>query len=147
MAGYTEDQGVRYLSNEKNNYSELQETLLFTIDGNGQAQVEGRIWKRDREYTQESAASISAPKREDCKAWILDELDEAGGALPSKDLESTARAAGYSFHTLRRSKEELKQDGQVKYFQTGSGKEKIWHIQKAETFTELPDDTPTPWTT
>lgn len=146
MAGYTEEQGVRYLSNEKNNYSELQETVLFTIDENGQAQVEGTSWKRDREYTQDSAANISAPKREDCKAWILSTLENAGGALPSKDLESNAKAAGYSFQTLRRAKEELKHIGQVKYFQTGSGKEKIWHIQKAEIFTELPDDTPTPWT-
>lgn len=31
MAGYTEDEGIRYLSNEKNNYTQKQETLLFTI--------------------------------------------------------------------------------------------------------------------
>ena len=96
MAGYTEDQGVRYLSNEKNNYAELQETVLFTIDGSGQAQAEGTSWKRDREYTQDSAANTSAPKREDCKAWILNALESAGGALPSKDLESNAKSAGYS---------------------------------------------------
>lgn len=48
MAGYTEDQGVRYLSNEKNNYTTLQETLLFTIDNSGQAHAEGTSWKRDR---------------------------------------------------------------------------------------------------
>lgn len=145
MAGYTEDQGVRYLSNEKNNYAQLQETVLFTIDQDGQAQVEGTSWKRDREYTQEAAVNTSAPKRDDCKEWILQELDEAGGAMPSKDLESKAKAAGYSFRTLRRAKDELKQAGTVKYFQTGGAKDKVWHIQKVG-FTELPDDTPTPWT-
>jgi len=145
MAGYTEDQGVRYLSNEKNNYAQLQETVLFTIDQDGQAQVEGTSWKRDREYTQEAAVNTSAPKRDDCKEWILQELDEAGGAMPSKDMESKAKAAGYSFRTLRRAKDELKQAGTVKYFQTGGAKDKVWHIQKVG-FTELPDDTPTPWT-
>lgn len=145
MAGYTEDQGVRYLSNEKNNYAQLQETVLFTIDQDGQAQVEGTSWKRDREYTQEAAVSTSAPKRDDCKEWILQELDEAGGAMPSKDLESKAKAAGYSFRTLRRAKDELKQAGTVKYFQTGGAKDKVWHIQKVG-FAKLPDDTPTPWT-
>ena len=35
MAGYTEDQGIRYLSNEKNNYAQLQETILFSIDDSG----------------------------------------------------------------------------------------------------------------
>lgn len=145
MAGYTEDQGVRYLSNEKNNYAQLQETVLFTIDQDGQAQVEGTSWKRDREYTQEAAVNTSAPKRDDCKEWILQELDEAGGAMPSKDMESKAKAAGYSFRTLRRAKDELKQAGTVKYFQTGGAKDKVWNIQKVG-FTELPDDTPTPWT-
>ena len=145
MAGYTEDQGVRYLSNEKNNYCELQETLLFSIDSDGQAQAEGTSWKRDREYTQESAANVSAPKREDCKDWVLHELDEAGGAMPSKDMDDKATLAGYSFRTLRRAKEDLKKTGEIKYFQTGGGKEKTWHIQKASVFTELPDDTETPW--
>ena len=145
MAGYTEDQGVRYLSNEKNNYCELQETLLFSIDSDGQAQAEGTSWKRDREYTQESAANVSAPKREDCKDWVLHELDEAGGDMPSKDMDDKATLAGYSFRTLRRAKEDLKKTGEIKYFQTGGGKEKTWHIQKASVFTELPDDTETPW--
>lgn len=144
MAGYTEDQGVRYLSNEKNNYAQLQETLLFTIDNNGQAQAEGTSSKRDREYTLEAAVSISAPKRDDCKEWILNELDEAGGAMPSKELESNAKLAGYSFRTLRRAKDELKQTGAVKYFQTGGAKDKAWHIQKTN-LTEPSDDIPEQW--
>ena len=148
MAGYTEEQDVRYLSNEKNNYAELHETLLYSIDGDGQVHTEGRSWKRDREFTQEAAENISAPKREDCKAWILNTLDDAGGAIPTKDLERDAQAAGYSARTLRRAKDELKTARQVKYRQTGSAKDKVWHIQKIEhkTFTELASDMPTPWT-
>lgn len=148
MAGYTEDQGVRYLSNEKNNYSQLQETLLFTINEDGQAQAEGTSWKRDREYTQESAANVAAPKREDCKDWILRELDEADTAIPSKALEDRAKLAGYSYITLRRAKDELKKSGEIKFFQTGGAKDKVWHIQRIDQqqFTELPEGTPTPWT-
>lgn len=145
MAGYTEEQGLRYLSNEKNNYTQLQETVLFTIDQNGQAHAEGTSWKRDREYTQEAAVSTSAPKKDDCKEWVLHELDEAGGAIPSKDLESRATEAGYSLRTLRRAKDELKRAKTVKYFQTGGAKDKAWHVQKVD-FVELPNDTPTPWT-
>lgn len=145
MAGYTEDQGVRYLSNEKNNYTTLQETLLFTIDSEGRVKAEGTSWKRDREYTLESAASVAAPKREDCKDWLLNELDRAGGVLPSKDLESNAKAAGYSFHTLRRAKDELKSDRVIKYVQVGGAKDKIWYIQRAGEPIELPQSTPVPW--
>ena len=125
----------------------IQETLLFTIDSSGQAHAEGTSWKRDREYAQEMAASVSAPKREDCKEWVLSALDDAGGSMPSKELEDSAKAAGYSFRTLRRAKDDLKTTGQIKYFQTGSPKEKVWHIQRVEQqqFTELPEGTPTPW--
>lgn len=148
MAGYTEDQGVRYLSNEKNNYEQLQETLLFTIDEDGQAKAEGTTWKRDREYAQDAAASTAAPKREDCKEWLQQALIEAGGAMPSKDLEGKAKLAGYSYITLRRAKDELKKAGAVKFFQTGGAKDKVWHVQivDAPKFTELPEGTPTPWT-
>lgn len=148
MAGYTEDQGVRYLSNEKNNYEQLQETLLFTIDEDGQAKAEGTTWKRDREYAQDAAASTAAPKREDCKEWLQQALIEAGGAMPSKDLEGKAKLAGYSYITLRRAKDELKKAGAIKFFQTGGAKDKVWHVQivDAPKFTELPEGTPTPWT-
>ena len=80
MAGYTEDQDVRYLSNEKNNYARLQQTLLFRVDGEGQVQREGTSWKRDRDYVTGAEIARSAPKREACKAFLLQTLEEAGGA-------------------------------------------------------------------
>lgn len=128
MAGYTEEQGVRYLSNEKNNYDQLQETVLFSIDADGQIVHEGTSWKRDREYMQEAAVNFSAPKREDCKEWLLHTLDENGGSLATNELQDKSKVAGYSFSTLRRAKDELKRDGQIKYISTGSsrGGDKVW---------------------
>ena len=148
MAGYTEEQDVRYLSNEKNNYAELHETLLFSIDGDGQVHKEGTSWKRDREFMQEAAENISAPKREACKAWIINELRAEGGALPTKELETRAKQAGYSLSTVKRAKDELKADKQVKYFTTGSAKggDRVWHTQLANIFVELPENEPIPWT-
>ena len=130
MMGYTEDKGVRYLSHEKSNYSELQETRLFSIDRSGIIHPEGTTWKRDREYMAEALNNVSAPKREDCKEWVLNTLDDAGGSIPSKDLEEKAKAEGYSFRTLRRAKDELKKDGEIKYYQTGSTTEKVWFITR-----------------
>lgn len=147
MMGKTEDEGVRYLSNEKNNYAGLCETLLYSIDGDGLVHTEGTSWKRDREYMQDAAANVSAPKRDDCKTWILNKLDDAGGDMPTKELSDAAKAAGYSFATVRRAKEELKSAGQIRNLQTGGAKDKVWHTYKIapKGFTELPSDTPTPW--
>lgn len=146
MAGYTGEEGVRYLSNEKNNYAELQQTRLFSIDEGGLIRGEGTAWKRDREYMQEAASNTAAPKREACRAWILQTLEGAGGSMPVKDLEERAKAGGYSFRTLRRAKEVLRDEGQVRFFQTGNGEKKAWHMAAAGLLQELPSTTPTPWT-
>lgn len=131
MAGFTDEQGVRYLSNEKNNYGQQQETILFTIDDNGQIQKAGTSWKRDRDYIQGSEYSKSAPVREDCKAFILKTLNEAGGSMPTAELEAKASAAGYSFSAIKRAKQELKAEGAVKHFSTGSARngDRVWHIK------------------
>ena len=53
MAGFTGDDEVRYISNEKNNYAERQETVLFRID-KGLPCFVGFSQKRDADYVMES---------------------------------------------------------------------------------------------
>ncbi len=146
MAGYSEEQGVRYLSNEKNNYAPLQETILFSIDGNEQIHKEGTSWRRDREYIMGAEQAKSSPVREDCKALIMKTLHEAGGAMPTADLDEKVKADGFSFTAIRRAKQDLKKEGAVKYFQTGGAKsgDKIWNIQAEIDPDEDPFDTPFP---
>lgn len=139
MTGFTEEQGIRYLSNEKNNYTELQETILYSFDENGLIQKEGTTWKRDREYMAETISATSAPKRDDCKEYILHALDDAGGSMKTKDLEEQAKEAGYSYITIRRAKDSLKKNGDIRYFQTGSAKEKTWYTEKVK-FSETQED-------
>ena len=150
MAGFTEDHGIRYLSNEKNNYAPLQETILFSIDGDEQIHKEGTSWRRDREYVMGAEHSKSSPMREDCKAFLMKVIQEAGGAMPTADLDEKAKAAGYSFTAVKRAKQDLKKDGAVKYFQTGSNANRVWNIQalvepEGGVFEELPDDIETPF--
>ena len=141
MAGVTEDRNIRYLSNEKNNYAQLQETVLFTIGKDGCILRTGTTWKRDREYTQEAVVAASAPKREDCKQFLLKLLDENGGRMKSKEMEERAKEAGYSGITYRRTKSELKDSEAIRYKNEGFGAEKVWIVEKTE-FSE--PDTYTP---
>lgn len=149
MAGFTDEQGVRYLSNEKNNYGPLQETVLFTIDAEGQIQKYGTSWKRDREYVMGAEHQKSAPMREDCKAFIMKTLTEAGGELPTVDLEAKATTAGYSFSAVKRAKAELKVEGKTLQFHIGGNAHRVWYIKAIsatdDRFVELPEDTPTPF--
>lgn len=149
MAGFTEERGTRYLSNEKNNYMELQETILFSINSDGQIVTHGTTFKRDREYTQEAAYNVSKPKREDCQKWVLAKLTENDGEMKVKELDAAAKLAGYSTQTLRRAKEDLKTDGDIRIYPTGGNSERVWMIQivtQEQQFIELPPDTPDPWT-
>lgn len=139
MAGYTEEQGIRYLSNEKNNYAELQQTVLFTINENGRLEKVGTSWKRDREYMQEYSIAQSPSKRQDCKEFILHALGEADGKMSVKELEEHAKESGYSYKTIRNAKDDLKKSCDIKYIQTGNGKDKTWYIELS-TLVQIPDD-------
>jgi hypothetical protein len=130
MAGYTQDQDVRYLSNEKNNYTALQETVLFSIDENGLPEVQGTTFQRDRDFVQQCATASAPSSREDCKSWVLGLLDEVGGTIASKELEERAKDAGYSIRTLQRAKGDLKKEQEIRFVSTGSAKggDRIWYI-------------------
>lgn len=131
MLGGTEEQGVRYISNEKNNYAQLQETILFTIDKDGQIHKAGTSWKRDREYIQDADTTRSAPKREDCKAFLLEALNEEGGTMLITALDKKTGDAGYSASTLRRAKAELGMEGKIRRYQQGNAQagDKKWYMQ------------------
>lgn len=145
MAGFTEDQGVRYLSNEKNNYTQLQETILFSIDDDGLIQRCGTSWKRDREYIAGAEQSTAKPKRKDCRECILQMLGDAGGAMRTSELEQKTQDYGYAYMTVRRAKEDLKAAGKVEYYSTGSKKDKIWYTQLTTSGAFVEVNEATPW--
>lgn len=132
MMGYTGEPGQRYLSHEKNNYADRQETLLLSFGKDGQLVKEGTTWKRDREFMQEAVTQRSAPQREECKAFLLEKLGERGNSMASKELEQLAREAGYSNHTLRRAKAELRETDAIVYSSTGNGADKVWTVRRTE---------------
>lgn len=154
MAGYTESQGIRYLSNEKNNYAQLRETVLFSINDAGQIVREGTSWKRDKEYMLEAATAKSTPKREDCRDFIKRTLETAPDrSMKSDDLMREAENHGHSYTTFTRAKSELKKENVIEFYSTGSAKKKdrVWYTRlkmaPVEDFQELPYDEPTPFDT
>lgn len=154
MAGYTESQGIRYLSNEKNNYAQLRETVLFSINDAGQIVKEGTSWKRDKEYMVEAATAKATPKREDCKEFILRTLEIAPDrSMKSDDLMRESEHHGHSYSTFRRARDELKKENVIEFYSTGSAKKKdrVWYtmlrVTPVQAFQELPYDEPTPFDT
>ena len=152
MAGYTESQGVRYLSNEKNNYAQLRETVLFSINESGQIFREGTSWKRDKDYMIEAATAKSAPKKEDCQDFIRRALEMASGhSMKSDDLMNEAERHGYSYITFSRARSELKKKCVIEFYSTGSArkKDRVWYTRlmpsPVDGFQEMPYDDPLPF--
>ena len=133
MIGYSDQPGQRYLSHEKSNYGNLQETLLFSIDDAGQIVPEGSTWKRDREFQEAGSGQSSAPKRDDCKDWIVETISANGGSLRTRELDDLAKLDGYSAKILRSAKEELKAEGVIYYRSKGFSQDKTWYIYLSDT--------------
>lgn len=153
MMGMTDDPEIRYLSNEKNNYDQLQETILVKIDGSGQPQKVGTTWKRDRDYQIDrlSPASNGRHKKDEIKEWIFSELALAGGKIKTKELDEKASAVGYSVKTYKEAKTEMKNEGLIDFVATGSARkgDREWYTiiptGSMDKMDILPDDTPVPF--
>ena len=123
--------------------------MLFSIDQRGQIVREGTTWKRDRDFIQEAATAKAGPQREDCKEFLLQILAEAGGGMPTSELEEQAKQFGFSYTAIKRAKSELRKEKRISFFTTGSAKDgnRTWHIklENGGELLELPAATPVPF--
>lgn len=125
MAGETgAEDGGRYLSHEKSNYGPLQDTFLYSLDGEKVA-VTGHTYKRDRDFVLGAAyGAKNKPQRENARELILDALKE--GEMPTKELdELIIETCGISKSTLGRAKQDLKKEGLIQHRSEGNA-EKKW---------------------
>ena len=125
--------GKRYLSQEKNNYGELQPTQLYTFSDTGMLLPAGVTHKRDREFQLETQPR-QAPKREGCKEAILEVLQRESKPIPVALLDQQLQEEGYSRRILQSVKEELKSAGLIKYQRQSGRKDGRWEVS----FTTLP---------
>lgn len=152
MAGYTQEQGIRYLSNEKNNYAMLPQTILFSINDEGLAEKRGTTHKRDRDYmveaAQTKAASNTAPQRDDCRQFILETLQACeGNKIASSELLQVAKDEGYSKSTFQRTKDDMREHNEIivkREGGTGRGGG-TWYTYLGEIWAELPKWEQTPF--
>lgn len=124
IVGETKDKGIRYISQEKNNYGRLSETILFSISDE-KIIKRGVTTKRDREFMTEASGERSAPARDEAREFILDSLRD--GEMQIKELDESAKALGLSQSAMRRAKEQLKAEKAVAV-RRGSGKIPTWYI-------------------
>lgn len=119
------EKGKRYLSQEKSNYAEEAETVIFTIE-DGVAKFCETSDKKDVDFVKErDASSYQAPQRKDAERFITEFLKN--GKKPTKELDEVASAEGISIGTLKRAKAELSKAGVLGTMSEGYGQGKIFY--------------------
>ena len=130
IVGYTGEGDIHYLSQEKCNYAELSDTVLYTIE-NGTVVFKGVTQKRDKDYVLENAQTTrTAPARNEAKEIIMNALRD-GKDHKVSDIDDMVKSSGVSFATLKRSKSELKSEGKILYSSKGFGGEKTFYMRSA----------------
>lgn len=120
MVGEADDDETRYISNEKNSYAPLQDTVLFQI-GESTIRRCGTSELRDREYqARHCMAHGTKSKQENARDAILTLLGE--GELESNALVDKLIEMGCSKASIRRAREALSKDGKIVRRTVGNGK-------------------------
>ena len=123
MIGKADDSGKRYLSQEKNSYGELSETVLFRIVDGRLIQRCGTTMMRDEDFQRNKTAQ-KATKTRDTQRWLTGFLKDQGGKASASDVGIAAKAAGIAERTLERARAPLTKSGEIVITNTGYGPEK-----------------------
>ncbi|MBQ8075957.1 MAG: AAA family ATPase [Oscillospiraceae bacterium] len=119
FTSYTElmpNHKMLYISNEKNSYAPLQETVLYTIREGGRITYAGTSEKRFAEYATSApykkAEEKAKSQKELCKEAILTALQEHEEMIV-KELDDAITTLGFSSKMCRNAKEELIAEGMI----------------------------------
>lgn len=127
MMGETQEEGIRYLSQEKSNYGPLEQTVLFSLNG-GVLEFKGYSTKKDKDFVKawshdnKENSPANGKAKEAAKEFILEYL--ADGEKEVAEVDEMGKAQGHSNNALRNAKSELKAGGMIKYRYEGKGKNK-----------------------
>lgn len=128
MMGNTEEDGVRYISNEKCNYGPLQDTALVSI-GEGTIQRVGTTHKRDQDYAGCVTTHRSSNKTAECREFILRTLREAPSQkMRSQELAARAKNYDISQVTLNRVRADLVKSGRIGCSESTYNGTKAWYV-------------------
>ena len=115
-----EDQNLVYVSQEKCNYGQTKQTVIFKNEG-GVPTFESYTDDKDRDFVMKELKQKKNDKNsvnediESAENLILSELHENGGKMKSKDIDEELKLVGYTTWYIRKAKESLKKANLIKY--------------------------------
>lgn len=127
MTGITADDQVRYISQEKSNYGQLSDTVLFSLDECVPV-FKCYSTKKDRDFIQAEVHERNIrPALEDTKEFIIDTLTERG-EMQVAELDELAKVNSISENSLKNAKSELRKAKATHTWSIGFGENKKFFI-------------------
>lgn len=125
IMGNTNDGDCKYLSNEKNNYHALQDTIILTLNEN-MVDIVGTCKNRDRDFVQRADLSRKAFGVDQCKNKMLTLLKENGGSCFSSLLNETLVAEGFHPNAVNQARNILKRSKLIANHPVGANADRKW---------------------
>lgn len=131
MVGDTEDEGIKYLSQEKSNYGQTRDTLLFKNE-NGNPTFHAWSKAKDRDFvmvqTKKRNETSTVSSSDEAKDVIMSELEDHPEGVVANDLGDMLKAIGFKDWAVQKAKSELKKEKKLVYSRKGMAGE--WIIKK-----------------
>ena len=127
MFGEADKNGTMYVSQEKSNYGQRAQTILFRVD-EGIVRFKALTNKRDYDFmTSDDSKGETAV--DEAKELILEILGrQPDRTMKISELDTEASAYGCTANSIKNAKAELKADGSARMYSTGYGKDKVFWI-------------------
>lgn len=126
MLGETNEEGIRYISQEKSNYGAIAKTVLFSIEDEV-IDFKSYTNKKDRDFvTETDYVKRLRPERDEAKEFILEFLKDETKEIA--DLDELALAMGITKNALKNAKADLRKEGHIKTWSTGYGQNKKFFV-------------------
>ena len=120
IAGSTEtDVELHYLSHEKCNYCQLNNTVLYRI-ADETIEAVGTTNKRDKDFISDRTKNKKDLTKEEAEEAVVNYLKDRG-ECPVNELDEAIISVGISKYALRKAKEELKDEGKIRYRKLSEG--------------------------
>lgn len=118
------DDNTRYMSQEKNNLSKTQPTVLFEIF-DGQVIFKGVTDKKDKDFVGANFSKNKGNPMDEIMSVIKQVLKESEkNQITNKELKEIIENNGFSPRTYERAKKQMKENNEITTKLTGTGKER-----------------------
>lgn len=124
MVGDTEDEGIKYLSQEKSNYGQTRDTLLFKNE-NGNPTFHAWSKAKDRDFvmaqTKKRNETSTVSSSDEAKDVIMSELEDHPEGVTVHDIDDLLKGIGFTEWATRKAKTELRKERKITYNRSGMG--------------------------